>query len=150
VLHTPGHASDHICLLLEGAASLFSGDTILGEGTAVIAPPDGDMAAYLTSLKRLLTVRIDRIYPGHFRPLDGGRAVIEGYLAHRAERERAIVAALTQGAAAIDEIVACVYTDTPEALHPVAAQSVRAHLDLLARQGRATERAGRWSLSDRL
>lgn len=147
VLHTPGHSSDHLCLVLAGAASLFSGDTILGEGTAVIAPPDGDMGAYLDSLARLAALELDRIYPGHFRPLDGGRAVIEGYLAHRAERERAIVQALADGAATVDDIVARVYRDTPAALHPVAAHSVRAHLELLARRGRARVRAGRWQLS---
>lgn len=145
-LHTPGHSSDHLCLLLDGAASLFSGDAILGEGTAVIAPPDGDMGAYLDSLARLATLELDRIYPGHFRPLDGGRAVIEGYLAHRAERERAIVQALRDGAVTVEDIVERVYRDTPDVLHPVAAYSVRAHLELLARQGRARAQGGRWQL----
>jgi glyoxylase-like metal-dependent hydrolase (beta-lactamase superfamily II)/8-oxo-dGTP pyrophosphatase MutT (NUDIX family) len=70
VLHTPGHASDHLCFWLEGGASLFSGDNVLGEGTAVIAPPDGDMGAYLESLRRLRTLRLSRIYPGHWPPLD--------------------------------------------------------------------------------
>src|SRR3712207_9539890 len=75
-------------------ATLFSGDTILGEGTAVIAPPDGDMGDYLASLERLRGLHLERIFPGHFRALDGGRDVIDGYLAHRRMREQRVVDAL--------------------------------------------------------
>lgn len=143
VLHTPGHASDHVCFHLEDSASLFAGDNILGEGTAVIAPPDGDMDAYLASLRRLRGLRIDRIFPGHFRPLDGGRAVIDGYLAHRQRRREAVLAALEGGAATHQEIVQVVYADTPPHLHPVAALQVQAMLESLEREGvidRAEER----------
>lgn len=139
VLHTPGHASDHLCFWLEGGASLFSGDNVLGEGTAVIAPPDGDMGAYLSSLRRLLTFRLSRIYPGHWGPLDGGAAVIDRYIAHRMERETSIVEALRAGAATVEEIVARVYSDTPAHLHPIAAYSTRAHLELLEETGRAAQ-----------
>lgn len=148
VLHTPGHASDHLCFWLEGGASLFSGDTVLGEGTAVIAPPDGDMGAYLDSLRRLRGYRLSRIYPGHWPPLDGGTAVVDRYIAHRLEREAAIVAALQQGATTIDEIVARVYADTPGHLHPMAAQSALAHLELLEATGRATRRNDHWVVDD--
>jgi len=147
-LHTPGHASDHICFVLEGAASLFSGDTVLGEGTAVIAPPDGDMRAYLQSLERLRALDIDRIYPGHWRPLDGGRRVIENYIAHRNERARAIVAALGPRGATIDEVVATAYADTPAALHPIAAYSATAHLQMLEADGRVKCVNDRWVLID--
>jgi glyoxylase-like metal-dependent hydrolase (beta-lactamase superfamily II)/8-oxo-dGTP pyrophosphatase MutT (NUDIX family) len=145
VLHTPGHASDHLCFWLEGGASLFSGDSVLGEGTAVIAPPDGDMGAYLASLRRLLGWRLSRIYPGHWPPLDGGTAVIERYIAHRLEREAAIVEALASGPATVEDIVARVYVDTPSHLHPVAAHSVRAHLQLLEATGRVKEANERWA-----
>ncbi|HEY7875620.1 MAG TPA: MBL fold metallo-hydrolase [Actinomycetota bacterium] len=148
VLHTPGHASDHLCFWLEGGASLFSGDAVLGEGTAVIAPPDGDMGDYLASLRRLLGFRLSRIYPGHWPPLDGGTAVIERYIAHRLEREAAIVDALRSGASTVEEIVARVYVDTPEHLHPIAAHSVRAHLELLAKTGRADATNERWTIHD--
>lgn len=146
VLHTPGHASDHVCFYLEGAATLFAGDCILGEGTAVIAPPDGDMGDYVRSLERLRELHLDRIFPGHFRALSGGRAVVEGYIEHRKARERRIVAALEGGAATLPEVVARAYDDTPPELHPAAALSALAHLELLAREGRAESRDGRWCL----
>ncbi len=143
-LHTPGHASDHVSFHLESAASLFAGDNILGEGTAVIAPPDGNMRAYIDSLRRLRDLSIDRIYPGHFRPLDGGRAVIDGYLDHRERRRAAVLEAVRAGAATPAEIVAAVYVDTPAHLHPVAALQVVSMLELLS-QERLVSRAGeRW------
>lgn len=146
VLHTPGHAPDHVCFLQEGSASLFAGDNILGEGTAVIAPPEGDMDVYLSSLERLLEFHIDRVYPGHFRPLDGGREVIKGYIAHRAEREQQIVSALESGPRSVDDIVMDVYTDTPESLRPVAHQQVLAHLITMKRKGRVRSEGPYWGL----
>jgi len=149
VIHAPGHASDHVCFLFEGAASLFAGDNILGEGTSVIAPPDGNMREYLQTLSKLKELHIDRIYPGHFRPLDGGTAVIEGYIAHRREREAAITDVLAQGPVTVDEIVASVYTDTPEALHPIARVQVEAMLQMLMEDGRVTEKQKQFHLLDR-
>lgn len=146
VLHTPGHSSDHVCFYVEGAASLFSGDTILGEGTAVIAPPDGDMAAYMATLRRLRAMPIDRIYPGHFRAIDGGRAVIEGYLAHRAARETAIFDAVASGASELADIVALAYDGTPPELIPAASFSALAHLEMLERDGRVVRANDRWSV----
>ncbi|MFN2588548.1 MAG: MBL fold metallo-hydrolase [Actinomycetota bacterium] len=146
-LHTPGHASDHVCFYLDGAATLFSGDCILGEGTAVIAPPDGDMGAYLTSLERLRALHLERIFPGHFRPLDGGRAVVDAYLEHRRARERRIVEALEHGATTMPEIVARAYDDTPSELHAAAAMSALAHLELLEREGRVESTDHRWRLT---
>lgn len=147
-VHTPGHASDHVCFHLEASATLFAGDTILGEGTAVIAPPDGDMGDYLASLERLRELYLERIFPGHFRALDGGRDVIDGYLAHRRMREQRVLDALAAGPATIEEVVARAYQDTPVELHPAAALSARAHLELLARRGRARLADHRWSLVD--
>jgi glyoxylase-like metal-dependent hydrolase (beta-lactamase superfamily II) len=144
-IHTPGHASDHLCYYLDGTTSLFSGDTILGEGTAVIAPPDGDMRAYLDSLQRLLSWRIGRIYPGHWPALDGGRTVIERYIAHRKQREAAIHDAVRSSPASVEEIVARVYVDTPANLHPIAAYSVQAHLEMLAAAGKVERVNERWA-----
>lgn len=143
-LHLPGHAPDHLGFLLENAASLFAGDVILGEGTAVIVPPEGNMRTYLASLERLLAIHIDRIYTGHFRPLDGGRAVIEGYIAHRQERRQQVVTALDDGASTPEEIVETVYTDIPRALHPVAVQQVLAMLEMLEEDGDVARDGTRW------
>jgi glyoxylase-like metal-dependent hydrolase (beta-lactamase superfamily II)/8-oxo-dGTP pyrophosphatase MutT (NUDIX family) len=142
VLHTPGHASDHICLRLDDV--LFSGDTVLGEGTAVIAPPDGDMRSYLDSLRRLRSLPIQRIFPGHFRARPDAHAVIEGYLAHRAERAEAIIAALGEGGATVDEVVHLVYSETPADLHPLAAYSVKAHLEMAEEDGLVARSGDYW------
>jgi glyoxylase-like metal-dependent hydrolase (beta-lactamase superfamily II)/8-oxo-dGTP pyrophosphatase MutT (NUDIX family) len=147
-LYAPGHASDHLNFLLEGTKSLIAGDNVLGEGTAVIAPPDGDMRAYMETLHRLLDLDLERIYPGHFRPLDGGRAVIEGYIAHREERKRQVLDALVEGPASIDDIVDRAYTDTPAHLHPVAAYQVLAMLELLESESRVRREGQRWRLED--
>ncbi len=139
-LHTPGHASNHLCYLLEERGILFSGDHIMGGSTVVIAPPDGDMAAYLGSLRRLLALDppLAAIAPGHGPLMADPQAVIEGYLRHRLAREQAISAALRRrGRATIPELVVDVYTDVPEALHPIARYSVWAHLRKLAGEGSA-------------
>jgi glyoxylase-like metal-dependent hydrolase (beta-lactamase superfamily II)/8-oxo-dGTP pyrophosphatase MutT (NUDIX family) len=144
-LHTPGHASDHLCFFLPGTPNcLFSGDNILGEGTSVIAPPDGDMGAFLRSLDRIADLDAERIYPGHFRPLDGGRAVIEQLISHRAERGEAILGSLTSGPRTLAEIVEEVYVDTPPALHPVAEMSVLAHLEMFRASDLVEVADGRW------
>jgi glyoxylase-like metal-dependent hydrolase (beta-lactamase superfamily II)/8-oxo-dGTP pyrophosphatase MutT (NUDIX family) len=129
-LHTPGHASDHVSFELVGTKSLFAGDNILGEGTAVIAPPDGNMRDYLFSLYRLRGLDLERIYTGHSKALDGGTAVIDGYLAHRAERRQSVIDALDVPRT-VEEIVSLVYADTPENLHALARLQVVAMLELL-------------------
>lgn len=140
-LHTPGHARDHLCFLLQGSNSLFSGDSILGEGTAVIAPPDGDMRAYIKSLERLRHLGVGRIYPGHFASIEDGAAAIDAYLVHRAEREAAILDALDRPSRVAD-VVARVYTDTPQHLHPIAVFQALAHLEALEQEGRAARVTG--------
>lgn len=145
-LHCPGHSSDHLCWWMEGAATLFAGDNVLGEGPAVIAPPDGSMRDYLASLHRLLELHIDRIYPGHFRWLDGGSEILQGYIDHRLERERQVLDALASGGMKIEDIVARVYTDTPQHLHPVAAYSVLAHLEMLEAEEKVEREKDLWSL----
>lgn len=139
-IHTPGHASDHLCYYLEEERALFTGDLILGGSTTVIPPDDGDLGQYLASLRGLLALDIQRIYPGHGPVLEPARPVIEEYIAHRLEREAQILAALGAGAETVAEIVARVYRDVDPALHPVARLSVQSHLAKLEREGRVRRR----------
>ena len=137
-IHTPGHASNHLCYRLEDERLLFSGDHIMSGSTVVIAPPDGDMAAYLKALEKLKELRLDGVAPGHGPYLDDPYAVIDHYLTHRHAREAAIEAALAHaGQARIPDLVEAVYTDVPDVLHPIARWSVWAHLRKLAAEGRA-------------
>lgn len=145
-VHTPGHASDHVCLRVVATGAVLTGDHVLGRGTTVVAWPDGDMAAYLRSLQRLRSLGPTALYPGHGPRIDDPVTVIEHYLAHRHEREEQIVAALADGHATAAEIVAAVYADVDPGLHPVAERTVLAHLAELERAGRvrrsgAAERA---------
>jgi glyoxylase-like metal-dependent hydrolase (beta-lactamase superfamily II) len=141
-LHTPGHASDHLCYYLEEERALFTGDLILGGSTTVIPPDDGDLAQYLASLRRLLDLDIQRIYPGHGPVLEPARPVIEEFIAHRLEREVQILDALAAGAETIADIVARVYRDVPSVLHSVARLSVQSHLVKLEREGRVQHLTG--------
>jgi glyoxylase-like metal-dependent hydrolase (beta-lactamase superfamily II) len=134
-LHTPGHASNHLCWLLEDAGILFSGDHIMQGSTVVVAPPDGDMAAYLASLRRLqdMAGSITAIAPGHGHAITDPAGCISGYISHRLERERAVIAAIEDtGEATVDELLPRVYADVVPALHPIARWSLWAHLLKLA------------------
>lgn len=149
-IHTPGHASNHLCFLLEQERMLFSGDHIMEGSTVVIAPPDGDMGAYLRSLERLKghRPRLRSIAPGHGHLIEEPLAKIDEYLTHRLGREAQVLGALQRaGTTTIEPIVEELYTDVPEALHPMAAYSVWAHLLKLADDGKATgaELDGAWS-----
>jgi glyoxylase-like metal-dependent hydrolase (beta-lactamase superfamily II) len=135
-LHTPGHASDHLCLQVSETGVVLTGDHVLGRGTTVVAWPDGDMAAYMASLRRLAAVNATALYPGHGPPLHDPHATIVEYLAHRADRETQILAAVEVGDATPAQIVARVYADVPKVLHPAAERSVRAHLAKLIDDGR--------------
>jgi glyoxylase-like metal-dependent hydrolase (beta-lactamase superfamily II) len=150
-VHTPGHASNHLCYLLEQERMLFSGDHIMQGSTVVIAPPDGDMAAYLDALRRLRTMRIRSIAPGHGHLIEDPAAKIDEYLTHRTEREQAILKAVEDGAGTVDEVVERVYVDVPEALHPIARYSVHAHLLKLNADGRVhgADLDGAWTLAAR-
>ena len=107
--------------------------------TVVIAPPDGDMAAYLKALQRVHEIPLRGIAPGHGGFIDDPKAKVDEYLTHRLARERAIGEALLDaGKATVEELVTAVYTDVPEALHPIARFSVWAHLRKLAEDGLAT------------
>jgi glyoxylase-like metal-dependent hydrolase (beta-lactamase superfamily II) len=136
-LHTPGHASNHLCYRLDQEKLLFSGDHIMNGSTVVIHPPDGDMAAYLAQLERLRDYELDAVAPGHGDWIDDPHAKLNEYITHRMARERALTAALDHaGRATVDDLVEAVYTDVPAVLHPVARFSVWAHLRKLADDGR--------------
>ncbi|HXX91372.1 MAG TPA: MBL fold metallo-hydrolase [Acidimicrobiales bacterium] len=139
-LHTPGHASNHLCWLLVEEGIVFSGDHVMQGSTVVIAPPDGDMATYLASLRRLreLEPPARAIAPGHGSLLDDPASVVDGIIAHRLEREAKVADALgAAGRASVDDLLPRVYADVDEALYPVARCSLWAHLRKLGDEGRA-------------
>jgi glyoxylase-like metal-dependent hydrolase (beta-lactamase superfamily II) len=141
-IHTPGHTSDHLAFFEPGSRALFTGDAVVGRGTSFIDPPDGDLAQYLRSLRRMADLDPRSIYPGHGpMVLRAGDKILE-YRAHRAEREAQVVAALADGPRTIAEMVEVIYADRPKEVHPLAARSVLAHLLKLAEEGRA-ERTGK-------
>ncbi len=143
VLHTPGHSPDHICFVAEPDGLLFTGDTVLGRGTSVIDPPEGDMGAYVRSLEALRDLEPAVIYPGHGPVVLTPRGKLDHYLRHRARREERILEAVARGRRSPEEIVPEVYAgEAPEAMYPVAARSVLAHLLKLEREG-AVARTGR-------
>lgn len=147
VIETPGHASDHIALWFEEEKALFSGDLILGEGTSVISPPDGNLTQYMKSLDRVAELPVERIYPGHHPLRDDAKEWIEYYISHRKERDEQILSSLAEGAKTIPAIVAEVYASYPKALHPVAERSVRAHLEKLQGEGRVVTERDTWKRS---
>jgi glyoxylase-like metal-dependent hydrolase (beta-lactamase superfamily II) len=138
-VHTPGHASDHLCYYLPEEAAVFTGDVVLGGSTTVIPEEDGDLADYMDSLRRLLALGVRRIYPAHGPVIDDARGRIEEYIAHRLLRERQILRVLEAGAFTIPAMVEVIYAEVDRRLHGMAGQSVHAHLKKLAREGRVRE-----------
>ena len=148
VIHTPGHASNQVCYLLEEERLLFTGDHIMQGSTVVINPPDGDMRAYLASLEKLLAENIAIIAPGHGYLVGAPHKEVRRLVAHRLAREAKVAAALKRrGAATLEELVPDVYDDVSSKLHPVAMRSLSAHLDKLVADGRARQAAGRYILT---
>jgi glyoxylase-like metal-dependent hydrolase (beta-lactamase superfamily II) len=143
-VHTPGHASNHLCFALAEEGTLFSGDHVMAWSTTVVAPPDGDMAAYMASLERLLG-RDETLYlPGHGPAITEPRAHVAALLAHRRAREAAVLAAVRAGNATAEEIVPHLYPGLAEGLRRPAARSVLAHLVKLAAEGAISlDQAGR-------
>ena len=144
---TPGHARGHLSFYEERTGSLLTGDCVVGFGTVVIAPPEGNMNDYLASLRRYLELpRLTALMPGHGAVIADARGRIEEYIAHRHDREEQIVGAMRAGASAIPQIVKAVYTDVPEAMHQLAELSVLAHLEKLEGEGRVTRAADEFRL----
>ena len=154
-VQTPGHASNHLCYLLEEEQTLFTGDHVMQGSTVVINPPDGDMAAYLASLRALsneLGPTLEWIAPGHGflieRPVDAFAKIIR----HRLQREAKVIAAIERlsdgGSVEEDSLLAAVYDDVPIRMHPVARRSLAAHLIKLRDDGIAREIAtARWTIA---
>ncbi len=148
VLHTPGHASNQLCFLLEEERLLFTGDHIMQGSTVVINPPDGDMTAYFASLQALIAEEVAYIAPGHGFLMDKLPEVIDRLIIHRRDRENKVWHTLrAAGTATVEQLVPTVYDDAPPRRHGIAARSLLAHLLKLEREGRARRIAGgRWEV----
>jgi len=146
-IFTPGHAPDHLCYYLVEEKALFTGDVVLGAGTTVIPDDSGDLGQYLASLRRLLELDLETIYPAHGPVIRNPREKIREYLAHRELRERQVLDALADGPREVTTIVKRIYVDVPEHLHQAAASSVRSHLKKLRNEGRVVEHEQRWGLT---
>jgi len=151
VLHSPGHASNQLCFLLEEERLLFTGDHIMQGSTVIINPPDGDMRAYFASLEALLGEDVAYIAPGHGFLMDRLPEVVERLVVHRRDRENKVRRALrAAGAATVEALVPTVYDDAPAQRHGIAARSLLAHLLKLEAEGRARRVAGeRWESMER-
>jgi glyoxylase-like metal-dependent hydrolase (beta-lactamase superfamily II)/8-oxo-dGTP pyrophosphatase MutT (NUDIX family) len=145
VVHTPGHASNHLCYLLEETRMLFTGDHIMQGSTVVIGPPDGDMRAYLASLEALLGEDIAILAPGHGYLIGAPQREVQRLIAHRLAREAKVERAIARlGAPSAEELLPVVYDDVPERIHPVAARSLAAHLAKLLFERRVHCEDGRY------
>jgi glyoxylase-like metal-dependent hydrolase (beta-lactamase superfamily II) len=143
---TPGHTSNHLCFAFAEERTLFSGDHVMGWSTTVVAPPDGNMAAYRASLEKLLA-RDEAVYrPTHGPAILEPKAHVAAYIAHRAEREAMILRALAGGAASVPEIVERVYLGLDPRLKRAAGRSTLAHLIDLERRGRVGAADGSWHI----
>lgn len=132
VLHTPGHSSDSVSLLVRDDGALLTGDTVLGRGTTVVAHPDGRLVDYLESIERLRALAgVERVLPGHGPVIDDPADRLDYYLTHRHERLAQIRAAIAAGASGVQQVVERVYADVDQVLWPAASMSVRAQLDYL-------------------
>lgn len=146
-VHTPGHASNHLCYLLEQHKLLFTGDHIMQGSTVVISPPDGDMIAYLRSLERLLSVDFAAIAPGHGHVIEKPHDEVRRLIAHRTKRERKVLDALgKKSPATLDDLLPLVYDDVSPGIHPVARRSLHAHILKLQHDGRVRGEGDCWRL----
>jgi glyoxylase-like metal-dependent hydrolase (beta-lactamase superfamily II) len=139
---TPGHASNHMAFALLEENALFSGDHVMGWSTTVIAPPDGDMAAYMASLEAVIARGFDTILPTHGAPITAPGPFLAAYHAHRLDREAQVLARLEAGDRRISEMVPVLYAAVDDRLWPAASLSVWAHLIALERSGRVRAAPG--------
>ena len=144
---TPGHTSNHLCFALAAEKALFTGDHVMGWSTTVVAPPDGDMAAYMTSLRKLLD-RDDAIYhPTHGEAVADPQRFVRGLITHRKQRETQILKLLGEAPQTIAAMVAAMYRQVDPRLHPAAGRSVLAHLIDLRTRGLVADAASEWRLA---
>ena len=134
-VHTPGHTSNHLCFALPDSGILFSGDHVMGWSTSVIAPPDGDMAAYMASLDKLLQRRDSVYWPTHGPAITEPRDHVRAFIAHRRERQAGIITCLEAGVFRVDSMVERLYVGLNPNLRRAAGRSVLAHLVDLAGRG---------------
>ena len=145
-IHTPGHASNHLCYLLEEERLLFTGDHVMQASTVVINPPDGDMAAYMDSRRSLTELDLDWLAPGHGFLMAAPREAMESIIAHRLAREAKVLAAVREiGPASAEALLTRVYADVPLRLHPMALRSLTAHLLKLRRDGAVADTDAGWA-----
>jgi glyoxylase-like metal-dependent hydrolase (beta-lactamase superfamily II) len=148
VIHTPGHASNQLCYLLEEESLLFTGDHVMQGSTVIINPPDGDMRIYLESLRRLQGEDIAWFAPGHGFLMDQPQEVLERLLIHRLTRENKVLNAVrAAGAATLETLLPAVYDDVPAHVHPVASRSLLAHLLKLKAEHKLVEALGNWRVA---
>ncbi len=140
-LYTPGHANGHLCFYERQRGTLLSGDNVVGLGTVVVASPDGNMVDYMASLRRLLSLKLGFLFPGHGPPVATAGAKIQEYIEHRTMRETRILAVVSTPLTPA-EIVPRVYTDVAPAVYGLAEMNVRAHLEKLVVEGRVREAGG--------
>ena len=146
-LHTPGHSPDHLAFRHAPSATIFTGDLVVQGGSVMIHwSRGGDLGQYMSSLERLLALEPRRLLPAHGPVIGDPRTVLTGYLEHRRQRERQVLAALHAGHATVQAIAESIYDGLAPALMPAAQENVRAHLEQLKAEGRAAEEHGRWTL----
>jgi ribonuclease/clavin/mitogillin len=147
VVHTPGHAPDHISLWQPSTRTLFAGDLVV-PGTTVVIPAsmEGSLSAYLRSLERVLALNPARLMPAHGAPVEEPAVLIRQYISHRLEREQQILGGLRAGDRSVDELVSRIYVGLKPALVPMARESVLAHLLKLRDEGVAGEQGEGWAL----
>jgi glyoxylase-like metal-dependent hydrolase (beta-lactamase superfamily II) len=131
---TPGHSPDSVCLVMGRVC--FTGDTVLGAGSVFIAPGEGSLSAYLDSLRRLRSLDLEVLCPGHGPYVWDPAAKLDEYISHRLDRERRLLAALADGARTEDELLDAAWSDVPSELRGAAALTLRAHLEKLEQEGR--------------
>jgi glyoxylase-like metal-dependent hydrolase (beta-lactamase superfamily II) len=137
VVATPGHCRDHACFQWRSTGAVFAGDLVAGEGFIVIDPPDGNMTQYLASLHRVANLQPTVVLPGHGPEIAAPADYLRSYIAHRLEREQKVLDALSSTAwRRAPRILLSAYSDTPKLMYPIAARSLRAHLDKLVSEGR--------------
>jgi len=148
VLHTPGHAPDHLAFWHEESGTMFTGDLVVAGGSVMIhSSRGGNLAEYLASLERMLALEPRVLLPAHGPRVDDPPTLLRGYLDHRRLRERQVIDALRAGRASVQAIAETIYDGLSAALMPAARENVRAHLEKLRSEGRAEDEAGQWRLS---
>jgi glyoxylase-like metal-dependent hydrolase (beta-lactamase superfamily II) len=149
VLHTPGHAPDHLAFWHEESRTIFAGDLVVaGSSVMIHSSRGGNLVKYLASLERLLALEPRVLLPAHGPRVDDPPGLLRGYLDHRRQREREVIDALRAGRPSVQAIAETIYHGLDAALMPAARENVRAHLDKLESEGRAVrEEAGQWRLS---